>query len=288
VASFAWFTFVRPNLLARNVEGCIVLMVMVTINGATLIRSRDVVIAPAKRLLIVLMAVHFLSSGLRMVMLMRHRDEWFSIFGLITGVGIAITFMWVDALRLRNELEERAMLDPLTSLFNRRALDLVAMRELNRAARRHQPCSALMIDIDRFKDINDDMGHAAGDATLCAVAEVLRGCMRESDVATRLGGDEFFVLLPDADADTAALVVARIRVAIDQLRMQTMGGHTFTVAVSIGHITEHDPGMTLAELLHASDIMLYREKQISRAGRAVKPGARYTDAGGAHVQPSRA
>jgi diguanylate cyclase (GGDEF)-like protein len=288
VANYAYFTFVRPNLLLRNVEACIVMILMTSINVAAVLRSTDEVIKPAIRLLFALMSIHIFSSGLRMVVLLLHRYEWFSVLGMITIVGIAITFMWVDALRLRAELEERAMIDPLTALFNRRALELVAPRELNRAARRGQPCSALMIDIDRFKDINDGMGHAAGDATLCAVAGALRACLRETDTATRLGGDEFFVLLPDADEDTTELVVARIRIAIDQLRMQTMGGQTFTVAVSIGQITEHKSSTTIEDLLHASDIMLYREKQLRSANHAARSSARYSDTGGAHVQPSRA
>ena len=286
VMNFAYYTFVKPDLMLRNVEACIVMMIMVLLNFIVLLRSTDEVIRPAIRLLTVLMAVHFAGTLLRLVALLRQGREWFSMGGQITIVGLAITFMWIDALRLRNELEQRAMIDPLTSLFNRRALDIMAARELQRTTRNHQPCSALMIDIDRFKEINDGMGHAAGDSTLCAVAGALRSSLRGTDIATRLGGDEFFVLLPDADEMASNVVVARIRNAIDLLRLQTIGGQQFTVAVSIGQVTLRGPEVTIQELLHESDMMLYQEKQTSRSQPGMKPPVRQS--GGAQVQPSRA
>jgi diguanylate cyclase (GGDEF)-like protein len=146
-----------------------------------------------------------------------------------------------------------------------------------------------MMDIDRFKAINDELGHSAGDTTLCAVAAAIKTCIRESDVATRLGGDEFFVLLPDADAESAKLVVARMREAIRLLRPQTLGGHVFTVDVSIGQITHASADTTLADLLHDSDIVLYREKQVNRGVARQADGIPVTAVtGGAHVHPSNA
>jgi diguanylate cyclase (GGDEF)-like protein len=286
VVNFAYYTFVKPDLLLRNVEACVVMMIMVALNFTILVRSKDEVIRPAIRLLTILMSAHFVATGLRIVTLLRRGSEWFNMGGQVTIVGLAITFMWIDALRLRNELEQRAMIDPLTSLFNRRALDLMAARELQRTTRNRQPCSALMIDIDFFKEINDGMGHSAGDSTLCAVAGALRGSLRGTDIATRLGGDEFFLLLPDADEAAVNVVVARIRNAIDLLRLQTIGGQQFTVAVSIGQVTLRGPEVTLQELLHESDVMLYQEKQASRSQPDMKTPVRQS--GGAQVQPSRA
>jgi diguanylate cyclase (GGDEF)-like protein len=288
VSSFVYFTFVHPSVAIRTVEACVLMMILLSMNIILLMRSADEVIEPATRMLALLMALHFVSSGSRIVMLLRNGSEWFNVAGIIAIVGWAITFMWIDALRLRAELEQRAMLDPLTSLFNRRALDVIANREIQRAARKRQPCSALMMDIDRFKEINDGMGHAAGDSTLCAVAASIRSCLRASDIATRLGGDEFFVLLPEADETAANLVVARIRVAIQQLRLRTLGGQEFSVSLSIGQVTHHAPNPTVGELLHASDVLLYREKKLAYDRRGRRQLRSHSEAAGAHVQPSRA
>jgi diguanylate cyclase (GGDEF)-like protein len=242
-----------------------------------------------------LLALHsvFVLARLSPVVKKHHGDVLFSWIGVVAIAGMAICYLWMDSLRVHAELEQTAMTDPLTGLYNRRVLDSIAARHLEHAARRLLPCSALMMDIDRFKVINDELGHAAGDSTLSAVAGALQASLRASDIATRLGGDEFFVLLPGTDEAAAELIVARIRNSIDRLRLQAMGGQVFNVSVSVGRATKRGTDVTVDELLHASDIVLYREKQINRSlGRgsgALQDETRGGgDGGGAHVQPSNA
>jgi diguanylate cyclase (GGDEF)-like protein len=285
ISNFAYYTYWQPNLVLRVVEASLVIVVVhISLIGA-LLRVRESIILPATRSMAVLLALHALGLTLLSFAVGRHfRELIFSWIGIITIAGLALGYLWMDNLRLHAILERSAMTDPLTGLYNRRALDSFVKGRMDDARRRNRPCSALMLDIDYFKIINDELGHAAGDSSLSAVAAALQACIRSSDIATRLGGDEFFILLPDADESIAELVKARIRHAIDTLQMRTMGGHVFSVSASVGTVTRHGQ-MTVEDLLHGSDIMLYREKQLNRA-RMIDPAR--IQSGGAQVQPSNA
>jgi diguanylate cyclase (GGDEF)-like protein len=196
--------------------------------------------------------------------LLRHRaDAWFTWTGVITVAGMAISFMWVDSLRIREELERRAMTDPLTDLLNRRGLEEFGARELSRARRLHLPCSAMAIDLNCFKQINDTYGHGAGDDALRAVAAAIRASTRITDVATRIGGDEFFVILPGSDEHGAAEICGRLREAIQAVRVETVVGQSFSIALSIGCVTLREERMTIEDLLRESDARLYLEKESS-------------------------
>jgi len=160
--------------------------------------------------------------------------------------------------------------DPLTGLLNRRGLEDVARRELSRSARAGAACSALTIDVNKFKQINDTYGHAAGDKALRAVAAALTKTLRTADVATRVGGDEFFVLLPDSDESAAAGVMARLRRAIEHTSIESADGRIFQISVSIGSVTSHGDKTTVDELFHSSDMKLYDEKQAGRSSRGAE------------------
>ncbi|SEB69067.1 GGDEF domain-containing protein [Terriglobus roseus] len=287
VANFTYYTYWQPNLFLRVMEAGAVIVLMHLALIVALLRVRERVIQPAMRSMALLLGLHsfFALARMSMVVQRRNADVLLSWIGVITIAGLALCYLWMDSLRVHAELEQSAMTDPLTGLYNRRILEVTAIHEIQRAARRGLPCSAIMLDVDRFKVINDELGHAAGDSSLSAVAGALQASLRASDIATRLGGDEFFVLLPGADEASAGLVVARIRAAIAALRLQTMGGESFSVSVSVGQVTQRGTKMTVEDLLHASDIMLYREKQLSRS-RGFGSGTR--QAGGAQVHPSNA
>ena len=124
---------------------------------------------------------------------------------------------WRNA-QLYTELLSAAMTDPLTGLFNSRWLRDTAQRELVRGARNPQPFSLLLIDLDHFKTVNDNGGHAAGDLVLQRIATRLRGSVRGADAVVRLGGEEFVVMLHGCDADGGAMVAEAVRVAIASSR----------------------------------------------------------------------
>ena len=273
--NFAYFTWWQPNVLLRTLEAIVVVGVMHLACVDLLLRNKDQVIRVAVRSLIAAYVLHFIPNVLRgaMAWKLQAADAWFSWFGIVTIAWLAVSYLWIGNLRSQDELERSAMTDPLTGLFNRRALNVLAQREIEHSRRRGVPCSALMMDVDRFKSINDSLGHAAGDATLCAIASILQTTLRVTDLATRVGGDEFFVLLPDCDDSQAALITARINTAVSGLQMRTMGGEPFGVTASVGRVTVEGPDFTLEDLLHASDIMLYRQKQMAEPAPDQRPAA---------------
>ncbi|EIC23575.1 diguanylate cyclase [Thiorhodovibrio frisius] len=166
----------------------------------------------------------------------------------------------------RAEMERLAMLDGLTQLLNRRALDLAVEREWSRAQRHAQPLSALMLDVDFFKAYNDRYGHPEGDRCLQAVADVMcEQARRGGDLVARYGGEEFCVLVAD-DADQALPLAERIRAAVAALGIahddSEVADH---VTVSIGVATRvPDGAMPASALLERADAALYRAKRQGR------------------------
>ncbi len=167
-----------------------------------------------------------------------------------------------DELRQRNrELERVTRTDALTGLFNRRHLEERLAEMVSGARRSGRPIGVLMLDLDRFKAINDSAGHAAGDLVLRAVADRLRAEVRREDVAGRWGGEEFVVLLDPANVRDAAVVADRIcsRIAGDPIAVE--GGEAVRVTASIGCAVGMEAG---EELLHRADAALYRAKAEGR------------------------
>lgn len=277
--NFSYFTFWQPSVLVRTAEAIPFMSIFYLSTAVMLLRSKDVVIRPALRAMSAMLFVHSISSYIFLYFLWRyHRvDAWFTWTGIMSITGLALGFLWIDSLRLRHDLETRALTDPLTGLFNRHALETLASRELDRAQRSNKPCSALMLDINRFKEINDQLGHLAGDSALQAVAACLLETLRSTDVATRMGGDEFFILLPEADEASAHLVQQRIRSSLAALVLTAPTQETFRVSISIGQVTRRAPHLSLIDLLHESDLALYEEKQrtsFSKGGAQVQPSSR--------------
>jgi diguanylate cyclase (GGDEF)-like protein len=148
---------------------------------------------------------------------------------LTENVGLAL-----DNLRLRDALRHMAMADPLTTLSNRRQLDQALETQLAEAKALGAPICCAMIDIDHFKHFNDTFGHEAGDAVLKAVAAALKGAIRSDDQVFRYGGEEFLILMPDIDAETAAIRAEEIRARIGHLQIRHEGSDLGAVTVSIG------------------------------------------------------
>ena len=166
----------------------------------------------------------------------------------------------------RSELEHLARHDALTGLPNRALFD-DRMAVALAAARREQGRLALLfVDVDQFKPINDRLGHVVGDRVLEAVATRIRQCIRESDTAARIGGDEFVVLLPGiASAEDARRVADKIRAAID--RPFTIDGDELAVSVSMGLAHYPDDGADATTLARHADTAMYRDKAEGKARR---------------------
>jgi diguanylate cyclase len=169
-----------------------------------------------------------------------------------------------DQVRARDALERAALEDALTGVANRagfeRQLQSVFDRTAGPGAR---PAAVVMIDLDHFKPINDNAGHAAGDAMLAAVAQAISAQVRESDVVARLGGDEFALLLPGCGANQALRIAEKVRVAVVEFALH-WDGQVLQVGASLG-VAVREPGHSQpADWLAAADAALYEAK---RAGR---------------------
>jgi len=165
---------------------------------------------------------------------------------------------------VRRSLEQAATRDPLTGLLNHRALHEELLGRISQAERSGKPLGMLMIDVDRFRNFNEEEGHAAGDQVLRQVADAIRSVLRPYDVVGRYGGEEFAVLLPDADPARCASIAERVRQAVALVRHATSTGRPRGVTVSIGCASIPHNGDDAAMLLRAADAALYRAK---RAGR---------------------
>ncbi len=176
-----------------------------------------------------------------------------------------ITMLGRSYNHLRFELANLVMTDPVSGCLNSRGLDQVLHRAAAAAARAGDGEIALLaIDIDRFKEINDSLGHLAGDAVLRDLAGVLTHSSRAGDVVARIGGDEFIVLLPGADGETAGVVAERIVETVRAHTFHTARG-TLPVAVSVGIAAEQMPDPEGAAALRArADEALYVAKRLGR------------------------
>jgi diguanylate cyclase (GGDEF)-like protein len=165
--------------------------------------------------------------------------------------------------RLHEEVRRQATTDELTSLVNRRRFIEALETELERARLFETPLSVLLADLDDFKRINDDYGHHGGDRALKSFGELLRGEVRDFDVAARLGGEEFAILLPQTRAEAAAVVASRMRRTLASTPISVSDAAEVQLTASFG-IAESSPGQSTDELLRRADDALYAAK---RAGK---------------------
>jgi diguanylate cyclase (GGDEF)-like protein len=182
---------------------------------------------------------------------------------LATTVGGQIALA-VSNLRLREALRQQSVRDPLTGLFNRRYMEESLGLELRRAVRSSRPLSVLMLDLDHFKSFNDSFGHDAGDTMLREFGTVLKGVIRQGDIACRCGGEEFALILPDASLEVSRLRAERLRESVKHLSVQHRGQGLGNVTVSIGIAAFPEHGGDLDTLLKAADTALYSAKEAGR------------------------
>ncbi len=165
---------------------------------------------------------------------------------------------------LQDKLSLQASTDELTGLFNRRHCMEELETEFARALRFEQDLSVIMLDLDHFKQINDSHGHAVGDQVLRVVGDRLRQMMRKTDVAARLGGEEFVMLLPHIDEEKALEAAERLRQEFQAIKLPLPSGATVSWTVSIGIATLHQSDITPGDLMRRADEALYAAKNRGR------------------------
>lgn len=198
-----------------------------------------------------------------------------ALVGIVLLFSVYVVYQQYQIIRMRNQISDQlqslakvetltaevyklAALDQLTGLYNRRSGEQRLAEEMSRAVRHNRPLTLLLIDLDNLKQINDKFGHAAGDLLLKQFSERLQRAIRGSDLAVRLGGDEFMVLLPECRADEVRHVLARLE------GLQVGYEHaTIDCRFSRGW-TDFRPGETAPELLKRADEALYDNKRESK------------------------
>ncbi|MGA7800412.1 MAG: GGDEF domain-containing protein [Gammaproteobacteria bacterium] len=196
--------------------------------------------------------------------------DGFAAFALLwwLGMTIAVTLGMVlmTAERLQADLDGQANRDPLTGALNRRAFSLIAEKEMARSHRYGKPLSVLMMDLDRFKQINDRLGHDGGDTLLCRFVAIAGRILRGEDIFCRFGGEEFVALLPETSAEQALVAAERLRTAFAGESATTELSHDspplpFTVSIGIGELEQDED---IEGLLRRADAALYRAKGMGR------------------------
>lgn len=200
-------------------------------------------------------------EGLRHLQWTAHAllDEHGNISGLIS-IGRDVTQHVTEM----NVLEEQAWRDPLTGLANRRHFMDMGNAELIRTHRYKRPLSLLTLDMDHFKNINDTHGHQAGDLVLQRFAGIVAAVIRDVDIAGRIGGEEFAILLPETDTVAALGVAERLHKAIRSSEIPLRSGATLRFTASIGIAAVDDAAATLDALLERADQALYQAKRSGR------------------------
>jgi diguanylate cyclase (GGDEF)-like protein len=207
------------------------------------------------------LVIAFLSAGIWLVVDILSGNRYSSVFTHIWNAIIRLGFFLLPVFMIRlNRAMQRekalARVDFLTGVLNTHFFRELAQMEINRSVRYKHPFTLAFIDVDNFKSINDTFGHTTGDTVLRAIAGNIKAHLRKTDIVARMGGDEFVVLLPETDGNTAPVVISNMQHALSK-EMQENNWH---VTFSIGVLTFTDARLSVDEMLGRVDKLMYTVK----------------------------
>jgi len=270
-----WFTVIQPNV---NMRAMINSMVFAAINftcaKALLIPMRQPE-RTAHWLTGVSFALLATVHGARAASIFLNPADSFGLYdqipinpvifftGSITQLFITFGFILMVNYRLSVELDNLATTDSLTGAWNRRSLEQEFNRLLAHSSRHQETLSVMMLDVDKFKSINDEYGHQAGDEVLRHLTANAKSAIRRDDYLARYGGEEFCLLLPATSEDEAKNLAERLRIAYLE-RPVIWRGKKISSSISIGVASSDNTGLTYFSLLEAADAALYEAKQTGR------------------------
>jgi len=264
------FLHLNPGLIVNCLS--IITITTATCSAVLLFRFGGVGSRTASRIMGTLFALYALNNLIHMVdgpqhLSLRFYHLWFD--RTVIAV-MSFGYILMTAARLRNKLEQQANTDHLTGTLNRRALEHAARMLVTRKHSRPQRVSALMLDLDNFKGINDTFGHHAGDLALQTLADCLRETMRTTDLIARLGGDEFLVIMSGTTDLDAHLAADRLRSRISAVRIQSDRGY-FRIRASIGVTSVDGRDFSVESLIRLGDHALYAAKFKNHQADAFAP-----------------
>lgn len=189
------------------------------------------------------------------------------IFALLIGIALLagrLLKIKDQLIEKSKELERLAQTDPLTGISNRRHFFELGGRELSREKRSNRPLALLMLDIDKFKNVNDTHGHDIGDEVLKALCQTCLGMIRNIDIFARMGGEEFAIMLPETNKVQARTIAERLKQKISEMSVPVPDGGAVFFTVSIGISGTTTKEVTLDGLLKSADVALYKAKRYGR------------------------
>ncbi len=191
-----------------------------------------------------------------------------SILPLKNSLGVVTHFVAIERdvteqKKIEQQLQILSRTDPLTGLLNRRAFDEILIIELSRFKRSHETYSLLMIDIDYFKKINDEYGHAVGDIAIQTIAQTCESNLRLHDKLARWGGEEFCILLPNTDKEAAFIVAEKLRETVSDVSI-IESDQKIAVTISIGLSQVEKSDMDHSAIIKRADDNLYKAKKSGR------------------------
>ena len=267
---FSFYTFIRPDTVIRIVLGGGVAGVIAALTGVMLLRQESADLAPAAVALgwvQAFAATLYLGRSVASVLyppVHLVSGDWIQTFftygQMLARVGTCCGVLWLAVCVHKAELERLAMSDGLTGLLNRRAFDEILTREMHRCQFTGATVGLILVDIDRFKHINDTYGHGQGDAVIRQTGGILSNGIRPGDTLARYGGEEFAILLQNASSDLLIAIAERIRADIEQT---IVGAKKIRVTASLG-VAESSPFDSPLELFNRCDRALYRAKDEGR------------------------
>ncbi len=182
---------------------------------------------------------------------------------LLSAIVVLLAFFGYRSWHSQRRLKVLAEYDHLTKINNRGHFMALAEETMSLAERAHQTASCIILDLDKFKSINDTYGHAAGDWALKAVVEAVKPCIRDHDIFARLGGEEFVILLPSCDIQAATFVTEKCLKVIEAIDTAD-SGNQFKITASFGITTTRTSGYQVTSLINDADKALYQSKENGR------------------------
>lgn len=273
--SLAYFTYVHEDMNARIIIMSALMTGFSLFAGVKVLINKDQIIRTYTRILGLTLLFSTVIYLLRICFIYYQPilnsfidSDTIHALSFITLQSITIASFFSLSLSANHQLSHnlaiQATKDPLTTIYNRRVFDELALNAVSRAQRERSPLSVVLINVDYFKYINDQFGHQIGDILLKEFSMRLKGCLRQYDILARYSGKEFVLLLPNTNADTAILIAEKLRYCISYPEFDTHDDDSLNVTASFGVATNKGEHINWSQFISLAEQALYHAKDSGR------------------------